>query len=157
MQDIAIRAVDCMAITPSQIPDVLDQWIQTAHTAFRERTAWSLFSAFTEVHKLVLKEKPFCPRGHFFSLWINELFSPPQCTSVVHRSASSQRISYNELWKHGPALSKPTRTNSANMVHRRLPFTPSANPSTLLSEIFFKNSHPSKAWRVLSGALGFPA
>ena len=70
MQDIAIRAVDCMAITPSQIPDVLEQWIQTAHTAFRERTAWSLFSAFTEVHKLVLKEKPVL-EGVFFSLWIN--------------------------------------------------------------------------------------
>ena len=49
-----------------QIPDVLEQWIQTAHTAFGERTAWSLFSAFTEVHKLVLKEKPVCPRGRFF-------------------------------------------------------------------------------------------
>jgi len=32
---------------------------------------WSLFNAFTDVHKLVLKEKPFFPRGRFFSLWIN--------------------------------------------------------------------------------------
>jgi hypothetical protein len=53
MQDIVIRAVDCMAITPSQIPDVLEQWRQTAQTAFRERMAWSLFNAFTEVHKSV--------------------------------------------------------------------------------------------------------
>jgi len=41
MPDIVIRAVDCMAITPYQIPDDLEQLRQTAHTAFRERTAWS--------------------------------------------------------------------------------------------------------------------
>ncbi len=53
VHDIVIRAVDCMAITPSQIPDVLEQWRHPAHTAFSERTAWSLFNAFTEVHKSV--------------------------------------------------------------------------------------------------------
>jgi hypothetical protein len=37
----------------------------------------STYNAFTDIHKLVLKEKPFCPRGRFFSLWINKLFSPP--------------------------------------------------------------------------------
>jgi len=31
MDDIVIRAVDCMAITPSPIPDVLEQWRQTVH------------------------------------------------------------------------------------------------------------------------------
>jgi len=51
--DIVIRAVDCQAITTSQIPDVLEQWRYSAHSAFRERTAWSLFNAFTEVHKSV--------------------------------------------------------------------------------------------------------
>jgi hypothetical protein len=51
--DIVIRAVDCQAITTSQIPDVLDQWRHPAHLAFRDRTAWSLFNAFTEVHKSV--------------------------------------------------------------------------------------------------------
>jgi len=51
--DIVIRAVDCRAITPSQIPDVLEQWRYPAHQAFRERTAWSLFNAFTEAHKSV--------------------------------------------------------------------------------------------------------
>ena len=51
--DLVIRAVDCQAITTSQIPDVLDQWRHPAHSAFRERTAWSLFNAFTEVHKSV--------------------------------------------------------------------------------------------------------
>ena len=81
---------------------------------------------------------------------------PDSSAYAVHRSASSHRISCNELWKPGPALSKPTRTNSANMGPRRLPFTPSANPSTLLRGIFSKNSHPSKAWRAPSGAFGFP-
>jgi hypothetical protein len=47
------RMVDCQAITTSQIPDVLDQWRHPAHSAFRERTTWSLFNAFTVVHKSV--------------------------------------------------------------------------------------------------------
>jgi len=51
--DLVIRAVDCQAITPSQIPDVLDQWRHPAHEAFRPRSLWSLFNAFTEVHKTV--------------------------------------------------------------------------------------------------------
>jgi hypothetical protein len=51
--DIVIRAVDCQAITTSQIPDVLEQWRYSAHSAFSKRTAWSLFNAFTEVHKSV--------------------------------------------------------------------------------------------------------
>jgi len=49
--DIIIRSVDCAAITPAQIPGVLDQWRNPAHEAFQPRNAWSLFNAFTEVHK----------------------------------------------------------------------------------------------------------
>ena len=49
--DLVIRAVDCQAITTSQIPDVLDQWRHPAHETFRTRSLWSLFNAFTEVHK----------------------------------------------------------------------------------------------------------
>lgn len=49
--DVIIRAVDCAAITPAQIPDVLAQWRRPAHEAFQPRNAWSLFNAFTEVHK----------------------------------------------------------------------------------------------------------
>jgi len=49
--DIIIRAVDCAAITPAQIPGVLDQWRNPAHESFQPRNAWSLFNAFTEVHK----------------------------------------------------------------------------------------------------------
>jgi hypothetical protein len=51
--DLIIRAVDCAAITPAQIPDVLMQWRKPDHEAFEPRNAWSLFNAFTEVHKAV--------------------------------------------------------------------------------------------------------
>jgi len=51
--DIIIRAVDCAAITPAQISDVLMQWRKPEHESFEPRNAWSLFNAFTEVHKAV--------------------------------------------------------------------------------------------------------
>jgi len=51
--DMVIRAVDAAAITPAQIPDVLEHWRKPEHEAFLPRTAWSLFNAFTEVHKTV--------------------------------------------------------------------------------------------------------
>lgn len=49
--DIIIRAVDCAAITPAQIPSVLIQWREPEHESFEPRNAWSLFNAFTEVYK----------------------------------------------------------------------------------------------------------
>jgi len=51
--DITIRAVDCAAITPAQIPDVLKEWRTPSYPDFEPRNAWSLFNAFTEVHKTV--------------------------------------------------------------------------------------------------------
>lgn len=51
--DITIRAVDCGAITTGQIPDVLKEWRWPSYDAFLPRNAWSLFNAFTEVHKTV--------------------------------------------------------------------------------------------------------
>jgi len=51
--DLVIRAVDCRAITASQIPNVLAEWRKPKHEAFGPRTAWSLFNAVTEVHKNV--------------------------------------------------------------------------------------------------------
>ena len=51
--DIIIRAVDCAAITPVQIPSVLEQWRRPAFEDFTNRTAWSLWNAFTEVFKTV--------------------------------------------------------------------------------------------------------
>jgi len=49
--DVVIRAADCRAITTSQIPDVLKEWREPEHAAFRPRNAWSLFNAFTAVYR----------------------------------------------------------------------------------------------------------
>ena len=51
--DLVIRAVDCRAITTSQVPGVLEEWRKPQHEAFVPRNAWSLFNAFTEVYKSV--------------------------------------------------------------------------------------------------------
>lgn len=49
--DLVIRAMDCGAITPSQVPDVVHEWREPSHREFRPRNLWSLFNAFTEVYK----------------------------------------------------------------------------------------------------------
>lgn len=49
--DLVIRASDCRAIVPSQIPEVVAHWRKPEHQEFRPRTGWSLFNAFTEVLK----------------------------------------------------------------------------------------------------------
>ena len=51
--DIVVRAADCQAITPRQIPEVLQHWRKPEHEEFEPRTAWSLFNGFTEVHKKI--------------------------------------------------------------------------------------------------------
>ncbi|MCP5536119.1 MAG: DUF932 domain-containing protein [Akkermansiaceae bacterium] len=51
--DLVIRAVDCRAITPSQVPAVLSEWRNPRHKEFLPRNGWSLFNAFTEVYKTV--------------------------------------------------------------------------------------------------------
>jgi len=49
--DLVIRATDCRAITPSQIPEVLAHWRKPAHEEFSPRNGWSLFNACTEAYK----------------------------------------------------------------------------------------------------------
>ncbi|MCH7226200.1 DUF932 domain-containing protein [Haloferula sp. A504] len=49
--DLVIRAMDCQAITPSQLPRVLNEWRKPRHDAFCPRNLWSLFNSFTEVFK----------------------------------------------------------------------------------------------------------
>ena len=49
--DLVIKAVDCRAITPSQIPGMLKEWREPSHDDFRPRNAWSLFNAGTECMK----------------------------------------------------------------------------------------------------------
>lgn len=51
--DLIVRAVDCKAIVPSQIRHVLREWRKPRFPEFEPRNAWSLFNAFTEVHKRV--------------------------------------------------------------------------------------------------------
>ena len=49
--DLVIRATDCRAITPSQIPEVLNNWRNPEHEEFQPRNGWSLFNACTEAYK----------------------------------------------------------------------------------------------------------
>lgn len=49
--DLIVRALDCRAITPTQVPKVLQEWREPTHREFRKRNVWSLFNAVTETHK----------------------------------------------------------------------------------------------------------
>jgi len=49
--DLIVRALDCRAITATQIPKVLQEWREPTHREFRPRTAWSFFNAVTETNK----------------------------------------------------------------------------------------------------------
>jgi len=49
--DILVRASATGVISFSGIRKVREEWIAPSHEAFRQRTAWSLFNAFTEVAK----------------------------------------------------------------------------------------------------------
>jgi len=49
--DIVIRAMDYKIIPNQVIPQVLKEWREPEHDAFKPRTAWSLFNAFTQVGK----------------------------------------------------------------------------------------------------------
>lgn len=45
--DLVVRALDARVITTVQVPEVLRHWRRPEHREFRERSAWSLFNAFT--------------------------------------------------------------------------------------------------------------
>jgi len=45
--DLMIRALDARAVTMAQVPEVLRHWRRPEHPEFRDRSAWSLFNAFT--------------------------------------------------------------------------------------------------------------
>jgi hypothetical protein len=51
--DVVIRSLDAGVVTTTQVPEVLREWREPSHEAFLPRTTWSLFNAFTEVHKQV--------------------------------------------------------------------------------------------------------
>ena len=46
--DLTIRALDAGVICASKIPEVLKEWREPSHEAFRPRTAWSWFNSVTE-------------------------------------------------------------------------------------------------------------
>jgi hypothetical protein len=56
--DLVIRATDIGACTNRMIPSVLKEWREPSYPEFGDRTAWSLFNAFTEVLKGNLPELP---------------------------------------------------------------------------------------------------
>ncbi len=56
--DLVIRAVDVGACTNRMIPSVINEWREPSHIEFQERSAWSLFNAFTEILKGNLAELP---------------------------------------------------------------------------------------------------
>lgn len=51
--DLVIRAIDCGALTSSQVPAVLQEWRKPQHEEFLPRNLWSWFNAVTEVYKTV--------------------------------------------------------------------------------------------------------
>ena len=51
VHDFLIKSVDCKVISNAHIPHVLNEWRAPKHEDFRERTAWSLFNAYTEAAK----------------------------------------------------------------------------------------------------------
>lgn len=53
VHDILVRAIDCRAITPTALPEVLNYWREPLHDEFKPRTLWSLFNSFTEQFKSV--------------------------------------------------------------------------------------------------------
>jgi hypothetical protein len=56
--DLVIRAVDLGACTNRMIPAVIKEWREPSYADFSERSAWSLFNAFTETLKGNLPELP---------------------------------------------------------------------------------------------------
>ena len=74
--DLIVRAVDVGAATNRMIPAVLKEWREPSHPEFTDRTAWSLFNAFTEVLKGNLPELPRrSERLH--ALFDNQVKLPP--------------------------------------------------------------------------------
>lgn len=56
--DLTVRALDAEVICASRIPEVLREWREPTHDAFRPRTTWSWFNAVTETLKGALHTLP---------------------------------------------------------------------------------------------------
>lgn len=51
VRDFLVQAVDGGALPLTRLPRVYREWREPRHPEFGERTAWSMFNAFTEVYK----------------------------------------------------------------------------------------------------------
>jgi len=49
--DVACLALRAGIVRVTSLPRVLDEWYKPSHVEFEQRTAWSLFNAFTEIAK----------------------------------------------------------------------------------------------------------
>lgn len=49
--DLIVQGLRAEAINTTRLPKVVEQWHTPAHPEFKEKTAWRLFNAFTEVYK----------------------------------------------------------------------------------------------------------
>ncbi|MEO6848396.1 MAG: DUF932 domain-containing protein [Chthoniobacterales bacterium] len=56
--DIIVRSIDNGVLSNRALPSVLKEWREPRHSAFEDRTMWSLFNAFTETLKGNLIELP---------------------------------------------------------------------------------------------------
>ena len=56
--DLIVRSLDAHVIPVTRLPDVLQEWRHPRHPEFRDRTAFSLFNAFTENLKYRLDALP---------------------------------------------------------------------------------------------------
>ena len=66
---LMIEAVKADVLLASRLPQVIEAWEEPRHEEFRQRTAWSLFNAFTEM------QKGASPRAQMdSSLWLSSLF-----------------------------------------------------------------------------------
>jgi hypothetical protein len=64
LHDLVLRAYRSQAIPASAIASVILEFEEPRHPEFRERTAWSLFNAFTEVLKGYGELQPRTRRLH---------------------------------------------------------------------------------------------
>jgi len=56
--DIVVRSADDGCINWTDVPRVLKEWREPSHEAFKDRTAWSLHNAYTEVLKSTFQRNP---------------------------------------------------------------------------------------------------
>jgi len=51
VHDLIFQAADARIIGKTQLTAVREEWVRPSHPEFAERSAWSLFNAFTEIFK----------------------------------------------------------------------------------------------------------